>query len=65
MIHPENPHGATREVYDTDFAIAHIDIFVANMKRSGIRLSSVPLKINAPEPDQWAYLPPFAPSRIC
>jgi hypothetical protein len=29
---------------------------------SRIRLSSVPLKINAPEPDQWPYLPPFAPS---
>jgi len=42
--------------------MAHMDIFAANMKGSGIRLSSVPLKINAPEPDQWAYLPPFAPS---
>jgi hypothetical protein len=35
------------------------------MKGSRIRLSPVPLKTNAPEPDQWAYLPPFAPSRIC
>jgi hypothetical protein len=50
------------ELYDTGFAMAHIDTFAANMKGSGIRLSSVPLKINAPEPDQWAYLPPFAPS---
>jgi hypothetical protein len=43
--------------------MAHIDIYRDQyVKGSGIRLSSVPLKINAPEPDQWAYLPPFAPS---
>jgi hypothetical protein len=34
-------------------------------ERLQIRLSPVPLKTNAPEPDQWPYLPPFAPSRIC
>jgi hypothetical protein len=27
-------------------------------------LSSVPLKINALEPDQWPYLPPFCPLAI-
>jgi hypothetical protein len=40
-------------------------IFRDLIKVSRIRLSPVPLKINAPEPDQWAYLPPFAPSQIC
>jgi hypothetical protein len=39
-------------------------IFRDMIKVSRIRLSSVPLKTNSLEPDQWGYLPPFAPLRI-
>ena len=37
------------------------DFSLLRDKGSRIRLSPVPPKNNAPEPDQWPYPPPFAP----